>query len=142
MPPDFLLRCTGCGREAVWDTEAFPPVGAPEIGHPVLWRCETCGGEQRHIVAELCIVRDKLHHEICLATEIDRCTVDRVMGELYRYRKDTCEAGIEKRPQVGEEIEDVASVAGVAQEIVLEIADAEVAWMQRRGYCSEQPRCA
>jgi len=96
MPPDFLIRCTGCEREAVWDTEAVPPVGVPEIGHPVLWRCETCGGEQRHIVAKLCVIRDKLHHEICLATEIDRCTVDRVMAELCRYRKDTCEAGIEK----------------------------------------------
>src|SRR5512136_1802679 len=99
MPPDFLLRCTGCGREAVWDTEALPPVGAPQIGHPVLWRCDTCGGEQRHTVAEFWVIRDKLHHDICLATEIDRCTVDGVMAELRRYRKDTCEAGIQKRPE-------------------------------------------
>ena len=142
MPPDFLLRCTGCGREAVWDTEAIPPVGAPKIGHPVLWRCETCGGEQRHIVAELCIIHEKLHHEICLTTEIDRCTVDRVMAELCRYRKDTCEAGIEKRSRAADEVEDVAGATGVAQELVLEIADAEAAWMRRRGYGSEQPRSA
>ena len=142
MPPDFLLRCTGCGREAVWDTEAIPPVGAPKIGHPVLWRCETCGGEQRHIVADLCIIHDKLHHEICLTTEIDRCTVDRVMAELCRYRKDTCEAGIEKRSRAADEVEDVAGATGVAQELVLEIADAEAAWMRRRGYGSEQPRSA
>lgn len=136
MLPDFLLRCTGCGREAVWDTEAFPPVGAPEIGHPVLWRCNACGGERRHTVAQLCIIRDKLHREICLATEIDRSTVERVMAALCRYRKDAREAGAEARRRPVGEAEDVAGTIGVARELVLEIADAEVAWMRRRGYCS------
>lgn len=140
MPPDFLLRCTGCGREAVWDTEALPPVGAPEIGHPVLWRCETCGGEQRHVVEELFIISDKLHHEICVATEIDRRTVDCVMAELCRYRKHTREAGIEARPGPIDEVEDVAGAAGVSQELVLVISDAEAAWMRRRGYCSGKSR--
>lgn len=142
MPPDFLLRCTGCGREAVWDTEAIPPVGAPEIGHPVLWACETCGSEQRHVVESLCIISDKLHHEICLATEIDRRTVERVMAELCRYRKDTCHVGIEPRRRSADEAEDVAAAIGVAQALVLEIADAEAEWMRRRGYCPEQPRAA
>jgi len=134
MLPDFLLRCTGCGREVVWDTEALPPVGAPEIGHPVLWRCEPFGGERRHIVVQLCIIRDKLHREICLATEIDRATVERVMTEICRYRKGACEAGAEARPRPGDEAEDVADITGVARERVLEIAAAEVAWMRRRGY--------
>lgn len=106
----------------------------------MLWRCEACGGEQRHIVAKLCVIRDKLHHEICLATEIDRPTVDRVMSELDRYRKDTCQAGGETRPRAVDEVEDVAGATGVAREVVLDIADAEAAWMRRRGYCSEQPR--
>jgi len=139
MPPDFLVRCTGCGGEAVWDTEAVPPVGMPEIGHPVVWTCETCGGEQRHIVEQLCIITDKLHHDICLATEIDRHTVDRVMTELCRYRKDTRVAGIEKRPRPAEEIEDVAGATGVPRELVLELADAEADWLRRRGYVRGTP---
>ncbi len=134
MPPDFLLRCTGCGGEAVWDTDACPPVGAPEIGHPVLWPCVTCGGEQRHIVENLCIIGEKLHHQICLATEIDRRTVERVMAELFRYRTDTCDPGVEPRPRSADEAEDVASAIGVARQLVLEIADAEAEWMRRRGY--------
>lgn len=137
MPPDFLLRCTGCGREAVWDTEAFPPVGAPEIGHPVLWQCETCGGEQRHIVAELFIITDKLHHEICVATEIDRRTVDCVMAELGRYRKHTREAGAEESRAPADEVQDVAGATGVSRDLVLDIADALTAWMRRRGYRSD-----
>jgi hypothetical protein len=108
----------------------------------VLWRCETCGREQRHIVEELFIISDKLHHEICVATEIDRRTVDCVMAELCRYRKHTREAGIETRPGLVDEVEDVAGATGVAQALVLEISDAEAAWMRRRGYCSEEPRAA
>ena len=135
MPPDFLLRCTGCGGEAVWDTEAVPPVGAPEIGHPVVWKCESCGGEQRHIVEQPCIITDKLHHDICLATEIERHTVDRVMTELCRYRRDTHTAGTETRPRTVEEIKDVAGDTGVPRELVLEIAGAEAEWLRRRGYC-------
>jgi hypothetical protein len=107
----------------------------PEIGHPVLWRCDACGGEQRHIVENLCIIGDKLHHEICLATEIDRRTVERVMAELCRYRKDTCHTDIEPRPRSADEADDVASAIGLARRLVLEIADAEAEWMRRRGYC-------
>ncbi len=140
MPPDFLLRCTGCGGEAVWDTEATPPVGAPEIGHPVLWRCDTCGGEQRHIVEQLCIIVAKLHHDICLETEIARPTVERVMAELCRYRKDTRTAGIGAGDRTIEEVEDVAGATGVARELVLEIADAEAEWMRRRGYAPARRR--
>lgn len=142
MPPDFLLRCTGCGGEAVWDTEAVPPVGAPEIGHPVMWKCDTCGGEQRHLVERLCIITDKLHHEICLATEIDRRTVERVMGELCRYRKDTHAADVEKRLRTAEELEDVAGGTGVPRELVTEIAEAEAEWMRRRGYSPARHRTA
>jgi hypothetical protein len=111
----------------------------PEIGHPVVWTCETCGGEQRHVVEQLCVITDKLHHDICLATEIDRHTVDRVMNELCRYRKDTHVAGIETRPRPAEEIEDVAGATGVPCELVLELADAEADWMRRRGYLRGTP---
>jgi len=142
MPPDFLLRCTRCGKEAVWDTEAFPPVGVPDIGHPVLWRCETCGGEQRHIVEDLFLITDKLHHEICVATEIERRTVDRVMAELCRYRRHTRAADPKAGPGSVDEVEDVAGATGVPGTLVLEISEAEAAWMQRRGYCSEKSRGA
>lgn len=142
MPPDFLLRCTGCGGEAVWDTEISPPVGAPEIGHPVLWRCETCGGEQRHIVEQLCIISGKLHHDICLATEIDRPTVERVMTELRRYRKDTRAVGIETEDRAIEEVDDVAGTIGASRDLVLAIAEAEAEWMRRRGYSPAQQRAA
>ena len=134
MPPDFLLRCSVCGREAVWDTEAIPPVGEPEIGHPVLWRCDACGGERRHIVQDLAIVADKLHHEICLATETDRPTVDRVMAELVRYRQRTLDTRTRRHPESKEEIEDVAAASAVRREIVAQILAAEAHWMQRRGY--------
>ena len=137
MPPDFVLRCTGCGREAVWDTEAFPPVGVPEIGHPVLWRCEDCGGEQRHIVQNLVVLTDKLHHEICLATEIDRRTVDRVMAEMFRYRQRTLETDPAGPPESPEEIEDVAAATAVCRDVVALISAAEGDWLRRRGYVPE-----
>ena len=134
MPPDFLLRCTGCGREAVWDTEAYPPVGVPEVGHPVLWRCDACGGEQRHIVNELLVITDKLHHEICVATEIDRRTVERVMGEVCRYRDHTGEGRptAPRDPTVA--INAVANAIGVSRDLVEQIAEAEATWMRHRGY--------
>jgi hypothetical protein len=134
MPPDFLLRCVVCGTEAVWDTEALPPVGAPEIGHPVLWRCEVCGGERRHIVEERFVITDKLHHEICVVTEIDRSTVDRIMAELYRYRQRVREARPSGQQDPAEEVEEIAAATGAPQELVAEIAVAEGAWMLRRGY--------
>jgi hypothetical protein len=134
MPPDFLLRCVVCGAEAVWDTEALPPVGAPDIGHPVLWRCDVCGGEQRHIVQELFVITDKLHHEICVATEMDRLTVDRVMAEMYRYRQRMREIQPTGESDPAEEVEEIANVTGVPQELVAEISVAEAAWMLQRGY--------
>jgi hypothetical protein len=138
MPPDFLLRCSVCGREAVWDTEAIPPVGEPEIGHPVLWQCDECGGERRHIVQDLAIVADKLHHEICLATETDRPTVDRVMTELGRYRERTRDTRMPGQHESTEGIEDVATATAVCREIVAQVLAAEAHWMQRRGYCAER----
>jgi len=137
MPPDFLLRCTACGSQAVWDTEAVPPVGAPEIGHPVLWRCENCGGEQRHVVQDLVVIPDKLHHEICIATEIDRRTVDRVMAELHRYRNRTREKIPTGQPEPAEGIEEVAAATGVCRELVADVSAAEADWMRRRGYVPE-----
>ncbi len=137
MPPDFVVRCTGCGREAVWDTEAVPPVGVPEIGHPVLWRCEDCGSEQRHIVQDLVVIADKLHHEISLATEIDRRTVDRVMGEMSRYRQRTHATIPTGEPESPEEIEVVAAATAVRLELVAQISAAEAGWMRRRGYVPE-----
>ncbi len=58
MPPDFLLECTACGTQAVWDTEAVPPVGLPEVGHPALWFCETCGRQMRHTIVDLYVLID------------------------------------------------------------------------------------
>ncbi|MEK7204402.1 MAG: hypothetical protein AAB254_02730, partial [candidate division NC10 bacterium] len=56
MPPDFLLECTACGSQAVWDTDAVPPVGLPEVRHPVLWFCQTCGREVRHTIVDLYVL--------------------------------------------------------------------------------------
>ena len=86
MSPDFLLECTVCGSEAAWDTDAVPPVGLPEVGHPVLWYCQACAAERRHTIVDLYVLIDKLHREICIATELERETVDRVMGEVYQHR--------------------------------------------------------
>lgn len=129
MSPDYLLRCTVCGREATWDTEALPPVGTPDVGHPVLWWCESCGREQRHTIQAPFVIADKLHHEICLATETDRQTVDNVMGGLCQYRLQISSA---RRP--ADAIKKVAAVVGVPPEVVAAIATAEAAWMTRRGY--------
>jgi hypothetical protein len=135
MPPDFLLRCTACGHEAVWDTEACPPVGIPEIGHPVLWQCGPCGSERRHVVACQVVITEKLYHEICVATEIDRPTVNRVMGELHRYRRRTRDA-LADVGSSSTEIEDVADASGAPRDVVGQIVNAEDAWMLRRGYAA------
>ena len=111
MPPDFLLECTACGTEAVWDTDAVPPVGLPEVGHPVLWFCETCGRQTRHTIVDLYVLIDKLHREICVATELDRETVDRVMTQVYRHRQ----AASDEMPSVcldaAQKVEDVPEAA-------------------------------
>lgn len=137
MPPDFLLVCTACGGEAVWDTDALPPVGSPEVGHPVLWFCQTCGAEMRHTIMDLYIVMEKLHHEICLATELDRSTVDRVMAEVYRHRQQESEEAPTARLDPAQEVEEVAEGVGVSLEVVERIFVAEAAWMHRRGYIVE-----
>jgi len=138
MPPDFRLRCTGCGSVAVWDSEEVPPVGAPEIGEPVLWFCRRCGQEMRHIIADLYVRTDKLHHEICVMTELDRATVDRVMVEVYRQRR----LGARAHPTDGldpaADVERVAEASGVSVEMVEQIVAAETDWMLRRGYLAER----
>ena len=139
MPPDFLLECTACGREAVWDTEAVPPVGLPEVGHPVLWICEACGREMRHAIVDLYVVIDKLHHEICLRTELDRSTVDRIMAEVYQHRHQASEEAPTTPLDPAQEVEEVAERAGVPLEIVERISVAEAAWMLRRGYSVDAP---
>ncbi len=137
MPPDFLLECTVCGGEAVWDTDALPPVGLPEVGHPVLWHCQSCGREMRHTIVDLYVIVDKLHHEICVATELDRATVDRIMTEVYRVRQRACEEEATAMLDPAQEVEEVAEEAGVAVETVAQISVAETAWMLRRGYLVE-----
>ncbi len=140
MPPDFLLRCLGCGSESVWDTEACPPVGTPEIGHPVLWRCEACGGEQRHVIDSLCLVLDKLHHEICLATEIDRRTVDLIMAEVRRCRRQEDRTTSCACADPAAEATAVAKTTGLSRELVEQVAAAETVWLLRRGYISNTAR--
>lgn len=138
MPPDFLLQCTRCGSEAVWDTEEVPPVGAPDVGEPVLWFCQRCGREMRHAILDLYVLTDKLHHEISLVTELDRATVDRVMGEVYRQRRlGSCEHPAAKMDPATE-VEQVAEASGVSVELVEQIAVAEADWMLRRGYLVER----
>ena len=134
MPPDFLLECTACGGEAVWDTDAVAPLGCPEVGHPVLWFCQTCGTEMRHTIVDLYVGIDKLHHEICLATEMDRSMVDRVMAEMYRHRRWESEEAPTARLEPAQEVEEIAKAAGVSLEVVERICVAEAAWMLRRGY--------
>ncbi len=136
MPPDFLLECTACGGESVWDTDAVPPVGWPEVGHPVLWFCQTCGKEIRHKVVDLYVAVDKLHREICLTTELNRSMVDRVMAEMYRHRQRES-AGPAARPSAAQEVEEVAEAVGVSPDVVEQICVAEATWMLRRGYIRE-----
>jgi hypothetical protein len=134
MLPDFLLQCTVCGGEAVWDTDAVPPVGRPEVGHPILWFCQACGEQMRHTIVDLYVIIDKLHHEISLATELDRETVDRVMAEVYRRRERASGGEATGRLHAAREAEAVAPAAGVSTQTVEQIAAAEAAWMLRRGY--------
>ncbi len=121
----------------MWDTDAVPPVGRPEVGHPVLWFCQTCGREIRHTIVDLYVVIDKLHHEICLATELDRSIVDRVVAEMYRHRRRESEEVPAARLDPAQEVEDVAEAVGVLPDVVERISVAEAAWMFRRGYLVE-----
>jgi hypothetical protein len=134
MPPDFLLTCTACGTEAVWDTEAVPPVGDPEVGHPVVWFCATCQAEMKHRIAGEVVITDKLHHDICVATELERATVDRVLEEVRRRH-----AGLEpslagRLANEAEVVDAIAEAAGVPAAVVREIVLAEQDWGHRRGY--------
>ena len=137
MPPDFLLVCTGCEGEAIWDTEVLPPVGQPEVGQPVLWYCETCGRDMRHFIADLYVITEKLHHDLCVATEIDRATVDRVMAAAYRYRLEASETSPDACLNPADEVEEVAEAAVVPVEVVERLSVAEADWMVRRGYIVE-----
>ena len=139
MSPDFVLECTVCGSEAVWDTDAVPPVGLPEVGHPVLWYCQACAAERRHTIVDLYVLIDKLHHEICIATELERETVDRVMGEAYQHRQRASQEAPTARLDPAQEVEEVAEAAGVSLDVVEQISVAEAAWMLRRGYIVESP---
>lgn len=139
MSPDFLLECTVCGAGAVWDTEAIPPVGVPEVGHPVLWQCAVCGQERRHRIVDLYVILDKLHHEICLATELDRAAVDGVMAEVYRHRRRASEEAPTQRLDPALEVEEVAEALGLPPEVVEQISVAEAAWMLRHGYLVDAP---
>jgi len=139
MPPDFLLECTVCGGEVVWDTDAAPPVGCPEVGHPVLWFCRNCGREMRHTIVDRYVAVDKLHHEICLATELDRATVDRVMAEMSRRRRRESEEKSTGCLDPAQEAEEIAEAVGVSLDVVEPIFVAEAAWMLRRGYIMERP---
>lgn len=139
MPPDFLLRCSACGAEAVWDTEAIPPVGLPAPGHPVLWRCQVCGEERRHVIEDSVLVPEKLHHEICIATELDRDTVVRVMAELARRRHGRIASAVPGLPDDPLVAEAVAARLDLAIETVTEVLAAESAWLTRRGYLAELP---
>jgi hypothetical protein len=139
MPPDYLLQCTVCGHEAVWDTDAVSPVGTPEVGHPVLWLCKACGRELRHTIVDLYVIVDKLHHEICLLTELDRATVDRVMDQVYRQRQKASEVGPLAVLDPAQEVEEAAEMARVPLETVAKISVAEVEWMLRRGYILDTP---
>ena len=139
MLPDFLLECVACGGRSVWDTDALPPVGCPEVGHPVLWCCHTCGADVRHTIVGLYLATEKLHHEICLAAEVDRLTVDRVMAEVYHRRGHWDEASA-ARMESAQEAEEVAETAGVSPVVVEQISAAEADWMLRHGYLADGGR--
>lgn len=137
--PDFLLQCSQCGGEAVWDTEVLPPVGEPEVGQPVLWPCAACGREMRHTIADLYVLAEKLHHQICLATELDRQTVDRVMAALYQLRHEAAEATPPQPRTPAQEVAEAAERAGQTEELVEQIAVAETDYLSRRGYLADPP---
>jgi hypothetical protein len=134
MPPDFLLACTACGAETVWDTEVLPPVGEPEVGHPVLWFCVACQIETRHQVQGEVVLPDKLHHDICVATELDRETVDRVMGEMRAHHPTLAVGAAETLLRTPEAVDAIAAAARVAEATVRDVIQAEAAWSRRRGY--------
>ncbi|HTX52819.1 MAG TPA: hypothetical protein VMD08_05385 [Candidatus Baltobacteraceae bacterium] len=134
--PDFVLVCSVCGSEALWDTDQLPPAGTPEVGHPVLWPCPTCGSERRHRIQDVCLIAEKLRHAVSIATEIDRQTVDRVFAAAERFRQ----SADDSRGGMGaaEELAAVASAAGVPADLVDRIAIAEAGWLSRHGYLPER----
>jgi hypothetical protein len=91
----------------------------------------------RHTIVDLYVMTDKLHHEISLATELDRATVDRVMAEVYQKRQGEIEEAPTAPLDPAREAEEVAEGAGVRLEVVEQIFVAEAAWMLRRGYIVE-----
>ena len=135
MPPDFVLRCTACGNEVLWDTDQLPPAGTPLVGHPVLWPCQACGNEQRHRIQDLFVVPDKLRHAVSVATEIDRPTVDRIMAAADRFRESHADSAAFRGS--AEELAAVAEAANVPAGVVERITVAEAAWLYQRGYIQE-----
>lgn len=132
MPPDFLLACEACGAESVWDTETLPPVGRPEVGHPVVWSCASCRLETRHRVVCEVVLSDKLYHDICVATELARSMVERVMVAIReRYPS---------LPAAADQLAEPATAAVIAQaadvpvDVVREVGAAAAVWSSRRGY--------
>jgi hypothetical protein len=91
----------------------------------------------RHTIVDLYVMTDKLHHEISLATELDRTTVDRVMAEAYQKRQRESEEAPAAPLHPAREAAEVAETAGVRLEVVEQIFAAEAAWMLRRGYIVE-----
>jgi hypothetical protein len=88
----------------------------------------------RHRIVDLYVMIEKLHHEICMAAELERSMVDRVMAEVYRHRQRESEEVPTVRRDSAREVEQVAEAVGVSPDVVERIAMAEVAWMLRRGY--------
>ena len=104
----------------MWDTHAVPPVGCPEVGHPVLWFCQTCRAERRHTIVDLHLPIDRLHHEICVVTELDRETVDRIMAEVYRRRRTEA-----RQSEPDQQAREIAGSIGVSLDAVERICAAE-----------------
>ncbi len=135
--PDFLLRCSVCGSEVLWDTDQLPPAGTPQLGDPVLWFCVACHDERRHLIVAVAVQSQKLRQAVSVATEIDGPTVERVMAAADRIREVEGD-----RPGLGggpDELAAVAAAADVPPELVDRIAVAEAAWLSRRGYIQELP---
>ncbi len=135
MLPDYLLSCTVCGSEALWDTDQLPPAGIPRIGDPVLWSCATCGSDRRHVIADLHIFPEKVRHAVSVATEIDCQIVDRVMAATDRLRRSGTTGAVP--PDASDDISAVAAALGVPPDTVDRIAVAEATWLCRHGYIQE-----
>ena len=91
----------------------------------------------RHYIADLYVITEKLHHDLCVTTELDRATVNRVMAAAYRYRQEALETSSAACLNPAEEVEEVAEAAVVPVEVGERLSVAEADWMLRRGYIVE-----